>query len=352
MESTGVYWKPIYNVLEEDFEVLLVNARHIKTVPGRKTDVKDCEWIAELMKHGLLRGSFVPARWQRELRDLTRHRRKLVQQRASVANRVQKVLEEANIKLGSVATDVLGVSGKAMLKAMVAGQSDPVQLAALAQRRLKQKKDELEKALEGHVREHHRFLLQQLMNQIDFLEDAIEKVSAKIEEKTLPFDKALQQVDGVPGLNRRAGEDLLAEIGVDMNQFPTAGHLASWAGICPGKDESAGRNRSGKTAGGNHWLRSVLTEAAWGASRTKRSYLKAQYHRLASKRGSKRAILAVGHSILVIVYHILKKSVPYFELGLNFFDQLHQERLTRSLVRRLERLGNLVTLMPIATCTT
>lgn len=347
MESTGVYWKPIYNLLEEDFAILLVNSQHIKAVPGRKTDVKDCEWIAQLLRHGLLRGSFIPERRLRDLRDLTRHRTKLIQQRGSVANRVQKVLEDANIKLASVATDVLGKSGWAMIEALIAGKEDPVILANLARGRLRKKKGELEKALEGTLRAHHRFLLQELLDHVRYLEGAIERVSEHIEECMRPFEREVQLLDTIPGVDRLAAESLIAEIGVDMSQFPTHRHLASWAGMCPGQNESAGKNRSGKTRKGSRWLRRILTESAWAASRVRQSYLKAFYHRLAARRGAKRALFALGHTILVIAYHLLKEGTSYQELGEDFFDQLHQRRLTRYLVKRLQKLGHKVSLEPI-----
>lgn len=347
MESTGVYWKPIYNILGDRFEVVLVNAKHIKTVPGRKTDVRDCEWIAQLLRHGLLRGSFIPEQGQRELRDLTRHRKQLVHQRASVANRVQKVLEDANIKLGSVATDVLGKSGLAMIEAIVAGENDPEVLASLALKRLKNKTEPLKLALRGHVTDHHRFMLRELLDQLKYLDQAIERVSLQIEEKMRPFEEAVRLLDTIPGVDQRTAESLIAEIGTDMKQFPGPDHLASWAGMCPGNNESAGKHKSGKTRKGSPWLRGTLVEAAWAASRTKKTYFKAQYHRLAGRRGKKRAIVAVGHSILVTAYYLLRDGVAYRELGENFFDRLHGDRLTRHLVKRLESLGHRVTLEPV-----
>jgi len=346
MESTGVFWKPIFNILEGSVDVLLVNAQHIKAVPGRKTDVADCEWIAQLLRHGLLRGSFVPSAGVRELRDLTRHRTKLVQEQTSVANRIQKVLEDANIKLGSVATNVLGKSGMAMIEAIVSGVTDVESLAALALGRLKGKTEVLRLALEGHVTEHHRFLLKELLEQWRYLEQAIERVSEKIKEKRRPFEEAVHRLDTLPGIDECTAEKMIAEIGADMSQFPSEKHLASWAGICPRNNESAGKHKSGKTRKGSRWLRGALTEAAWAASRTKHTYLKAQYHRLAARRGKKRAIVAVGHTILIIAYHILRDEVSYQELGEGFFDHLHTERLTRSLVNKLESLGHKVTIEP------
>jgi len=347
MESTGVYWKPIWNLLEDQFEMLLVNAQHIKQVPGRKTDVKDAEWIAELLQHGLLRGSFVPDTPQRQLRELTRQRRQLIQTRASVANRIQKVLEDANIKLASVATDVLGVSGRAMLEALIAGQDNPESLAELARRKLRAKIPQLRLALHGRVTEHHRFLLLLLLDELTHLEGLIERLSQRIAEVLPPpFVEAVERLSTIPGIAEQAAQNILAEIGTDMNQFPTEAHLASWTGMCPGNNESAGKRRSGKTTKGNRWLRATLVQVAWAASHTKATYLSAQYKRLAARRGKKRALVALGHSILSMVYHLLKQHTTYRELGPDYFDRLDTVRLTRTLVRRLERLGHRVTLQP------
>lgn len=347
MESTGVYWKPIWNILEDQFQILLVNAQHIKQVPGRKTDVKDAEWIAQLLQHGLLRGSFVPATPQRELRELTRQRRQLIQGRASVANRIQKVLEDANIKLGSVASDVLGVSGRDMLRALIAGRDDPEKLAELARRRLRAKIPELRLALHGRVTEHHRFLLRLLLEEVEQHEAWIARLTARIGEVLpSPFVEAVRRLATIPGIDERAAENILAEIGVDMAQFPSAGHLASWSGMCSGNRESAGKRQSGRTTKGNRWLRTTLVQVAWAASHTKATYLSAQYRRLAGRRGKKRALVALGHTILVIIYHVLKGHTTYRELGPDYFDRLETERLTRTLVRRLEHLGHKVTLQP------
>jgi transposase len=347
MESTGVYWKPVWNLLEGQFQVLLVNARHIKQVPGRKTDVKDAEWIAQLLQHGLLRGSFVPATPQRELRELTRQRRQLIQAKASVANRIQKVLEDANIKLGSVASDVLGVSGREMLRALIAGQDDPRQLAELARRRLRAKIPQLRLALQGRVTGHHRFLLGLLLEEVEQHEGWIARLSQRIEEVLpAPFAEAVQRLVTIPGIDERAAEGILAEVGTDMGQFPGAGHLASWTGMASGNDESAGKRRSGRTGKGNRWLRATLVQVAWAASHTKGTYLAAQYRRLAARRGKKRALVALGHTILVIVYHVLQRRVNYCDLGPEYLDRLDSERLTRTLVRRLEALGHQVTLQP------
>ncbi len=344
MESTGVYWKPVFNLLEGHVQVILVNAQHIKKVPGRKTDVKDCEWLAQLLQHGLLRASFVPPQATRELRDLTRQRTQLVRQAATVSNRIQKVLEDANIKLGSVASDVLGESGRDILRALIAGETDPEKLADLARKRLRVKIPALRLALQGRVNDHHRFLLQLQLDQLQSLEELMRRLSGRIEEALAPFGEALEHLQTIPGISQRVAETVLAEMGNRMEQFPTAAHLASWAGMCPGNDESAGKRRSGRTTKGSRWLRGMLVQAAWAASHTKNSYLAAQYRRLARRKGRKRALLAVGHTLLVIVYHVLQKGVPYEELGADYLDRLEPERVTRQLVKRLEQLGHKVTL--------
>ena len=344
MESTGVYWKPIYNILESRFTVLLVNARHLKQVPGRKSDVRDCQWIAQLLQHGLLKGSFIPPRPQRELRDLTRHRVQLGEEKTRTVNRIQKVLEDANIKLASVATDIMGVSGRAMLEALIAGREDPVQLADLAQRQLRGKIPELQKALEGHLTEHHRFMLRLLWKQLAQQEELIAQLDGKIEEHTRPFADEIERLDAVPGVDRRVAETVLAEVGADMQPFPTPQHLSSWAGLCPGNEESAGKRRRRRITPGNRWLKRTLAQAAWAASHSKKTYLASQYRRLAGKRGKKRALVAVAHSILVIAYHMLKARTSYTDLGGDFFDHLEPERLTRYYVKRLESLGHTVTL--------
>ena len=347
MESTGVYWKPIWNILEGGFTVLLVNARHIKQVPGRKTDMKDCEWIAQLLQHGLLNSSFVPPTPIRELRDLTRHRAKITGEQAAAANRIQKTLEDANIKLASVATDVMGVSGRAMLKAIISGQEDPKVLADHAKRRLRGKIPQLKLALEGRVTEHHRFMLGTLLEQWEYLESLVKRLDGRIEDVMRPFQESVELLKGIPGVEQRTAENLIAEIGNNMDQFPSAEHLASWAGMCPGNNESAGKRKSGATPKGNRWLRRTLNQSAWAASHTKNTYLSAQYRRLASRRGKKRAIVAVGHTLLKIVYHILKHKVPYHDLGNDYFDHLNSESLKRHLVKRLEKLGHKVTLEPL-----
>ena len=347
MESTGVFWKPIWNILEGSLKVILVNARHIKNVPGRKTDVKDCDWIAQLLQHGLLRPSFVPDRPQRELRDLTRQRSQLASEQSRVSNRIHKTLEDANIKLSSVATDILGVSGQEMIRALIAGQEDPEQLAELARRRLRNKLPELREALRGHLSEHHRFMLRQLMDHRTYLDRQIAAFEQRIEELMRPFQEAMRRMMTMPGVGLRVAQNVLAEIGVDMSRFPTDQHLSSWAAMCPGNRESAGKRKSGHTNHGNRWLRTALVQAAWAASHSKNTYLSAQYRRLAGRRGKKRAIVAVGHTMLVMMYHMLKDGVDYQELGHDYLDKLQPQRLTHYLVKRLESLGHEVTLRPV-----
>jgi len=347
MESTGVYWKPVFYLLEGRFtELLLVNAQHIKNVPGRKTDVKDCEWIAQLLQCGLLRGSFIPPREIRQLRDLTRQRSQLVADRARVANRIQKVLEDANIKLASVATDVLGVSGRAMLKAMIQGEKDPELLADMAKARLRAKLPQLRQALLGRVTDHHQFLLRTLLEQVDSLERLIASYSERIEQEMAPLAQARDRLQTIPGVDQRTAECMIAELGSNMDQFPSEGHLASWAGLCSGMNESAGKKRSSKTRKGSRWLRQTMVQAAWAASHTQSTYLTAQYRRLASRRGRKRALIALAHTMLGIVYHLLKKGTEYADLGPDYFERRNATRLTRQLVERLERLGHKVILQP------
>jgi transposase len=347
LESTGVYWKPIYNLLEGLFELLVVNAQHLKTVPGRKTDVRDAEWIADLLRHGLLKGSFIPATPQRELRDLTRHRTTQVQERARAVNRLQKVLEDANLKLAAVATDIMGVSARAMLEAMLEGETDPAVLADLAQGKLRAKVPQLEQALAGHVKPHHRFLLAELLAHIDYLDEAIARVGDEIARRLEPATEDIELLDTIPGVNQRTAEIMLAEVGQDLGRFPSAGHLASWAGMCPGNNESAGKRKSGRTRKGSPWLRQALIEAAHGAARSKKTYLGAQYRRLVARLGKKKAIVAVAHSILVIAYHVLTRREPYRDLGPTYFDEHARERVEERLVRRLKRLGYTVELKPM-----
>ncbi len=347
MESTGVFWKPIYNLLEEEFQVLLVNAEHIKRVPGRKTDVTDCEWIADLLAHGLLKGSFIPPQPIRELRDLTRYRKSLIDERVREINRLHKLLQAANIKLSSVASDVMGMSGRRMLEALLEGKTDPEVLADLAKGKLRKKLPELRKALHGRFSTHHRFLLEHILGHLDFLDGAIEKISEEVAQRTAPFDELIQLMDTIPGVDRKAAEGTIAEIGLDMERFPTHRHLASWTGLCPGNYESAGKRKKGKTRKGDLWFRRYAIEMALAASRTKGSYLNALYHRLVRRKGHKKAIVAVAHSILVIIYHVLKHRVPYRELGADYFDKLNVTYIKRHHLRRLESLGFKVTLEPL-----
>lgn len=346
MESTGVYWKPVWHILEERFELLLVNAQHIKQVPGRKTDVKDCAWIAQLLQYGLLKGSLVPPQPQQELRDLTRQRSQLIAEQSRVAQRIQKVLEDANIKLASVATDVMGMSGRDMLRGIIAGTSDPKALAEMARGRLRAKIPNLKEALLGRVTKHHRFMLQMHLDHYEQLEGLIAKFGQQIGEQLAPFAQELELLKTIPGIQDRIAQVLAAEIGLDMQPFATAANLASWAGVCPGNNESAGKRRTGRTRKGNRWLRSALIQAAWAASRTKETYLSAHFQRISTRRGGKRAAVAVSHTLLVIIYNVLSRRTPYQELGADYLDRLAPERLTNRLVKRLERLGHKVTLEP------
>jgi len=346
MESTGVYWKPIFNILEEHFEILLANAQHLKNVPGRKTDIRDCQWIAQLLQHGLLKGSFIPPRPQRELRDLTRQRTQLVDETSRISNRIQKVLEDANVKLGSVASNVVGASGRLMLEAIVAGQDDPAQLADLAKRRLRAKLPQLEQALYGKLTGHHRWMLGLLLDQLRTTEQFIARLDERIAELTGPLEPVLEKLDAIPGVDRRVAEVLLAEIGPDMTPFPSDAHLASWAGIAPGNNESAGKKRSGKTTKGSRWLRQALVQAAWAASHKKDSYFQAHARNLMHRRGRKRGLVAVAHSLLIVIYHMLNDNTAYRDLGTQFLDQIRANHLTRFHVRRLQQLGLQVTITP------
>ena len=348
MESTSAYWRPIYNLLEGHLTVLVANAYHIKAVPGRKTDVRDAEWIADLLRHGLLRGSFIPSPEQRQLRDLTRFRTHLVEERARVTNRLQMVLEDANVKLAAVVTDVRGVSARAILEALVAGESDPTTLADLARGRLRAKRELLTRAVVGRFTAHHAFLITEHLSQLDYLEEAMERVSVEIAQRLQAEQDAIDLLDTVPGIGRRAAEIVIAELGADLRRFPSAKHLASWAGMCPGNAESGGKRLSGKTRKGNRWLRQVLIEIAHVAAKTRGTYLAAQYRRIAARRGKKRALVAVAHTVLVIIYHILTRRQPYRDLGEAYFDQLERQHVERRLIRRLERLGYSVTLAPVA----
>lgn len=383
MESTGEFWKPVYNLLEANFTVLVVNAQHIKNVPGRKTDVKDAEWIAQLLRHGLLRGSFIPPLPQRDLRDLTRQRTNLVRERAAVVNRLQKVLEWANLKLASVVTDVTGVSARKILAAIVEGQQDAQALADLAKGCLRRKQQQLEQALSGRVREHHRFLIASHLTHIDFLDEQIAIFDTKIAEHiqiatplseptqpspaqptqttstdsltslppTLSWEQAIVLLDTIPGVGRQTAELLLAEIGSDMSRFKSAAHLAKWARLCPGNYESAGKRYSGRTGQGNNWLRTGLVQAANAAVRCKNSYLSAVYRRLAARRGKNKAIVAVAHRILTAVYHILLKQQPFQDLGANYLDERRQQHLLKRMCLRIQQLGYQVNLEPTPTPT-
>ena len=349
MESTGVYWKPVWNVLEDYFHIVLANAQHIKAVPGRKTDTKDCQWIAELLQHGLLRASYIPSVLIRDLRDLTRARTSLSQEHSRIASRIQKVLEDANIKLASVASNTLGKSGRAMLGAIIEGEESSERLADLALGHLRVKIPQLQTALEGQVRDHHRFLLRSLLRQLQFLEAEIELLDTRLDQlgrEHLDLAEALHRWITVPGVDRVAAWSFIAEMGIDVAQFPTAAHLASWAGVCPGNNESAGKRFSSKTRKGSPWLRRMACQSAWAAARTKNTYLSAQFKRLAARRGRKCAIIAVAHSILVIGYHLQRTHCTYTDLGSSYFDRLHADGLKRYLVKRLEGLGHSVTLQP------
>jgi len=353
IESTGVYWKPVFNILEGGCQVILVNARHSKAVPGRKTDVRDCEGLADLLRHGLLKASFIPPVEIREVRELTRYRQTLVQEHTAVANRIQKLLESANIKLGQVASDGLGVSGRMMLGALAAGESDPEKLAEMAQGRLKNKKGELRQALAGRLTTAQRWVLSELLARGEELEGALSRVETRIRAEVQagadPFVReAVELLDSIPGVGEHVAHTILAEIGVDMARFPSDGHLASWAGMCPGNNESAGKRKSGQTTKGSKYLRAALIEAAWAASHGKGTYWAAKYKRLAKRLGKKRALVALGHNSLRIAYHLLKRRVRDTDLGSDYFDRQQVQRQRQRLVQRLEALGGKVTIEEVA----
>jgi transposase len=339
VESTGVYWTPVFNIIEDSMEVILANARDVKNVPGRKTDVKDCEWLAQLLRHGLVKRSFIPPKPIRELRDLTRYREKLTQKRSSEINRLQKFLEDANIKLSSVATDINGVSARNIIHHLIQDDMSPQEMADLAKGRLRNKIEELEKSLEGYITDHHRLILKLTLQMIASYDEAIEQLNAEIEKRMEPFQEEAERLQTIPGVKKKFTERFIAEIGVDMSHFPSDAHLSSWAGASPGNNESAGKRRSGKVTQGNKWLKSALVEVAWAASKTKNTYLSARYRRLAARRGKKRAALAVGHTILVMAYHIIKEHRTYNELGADYFDKLNEQHLVRRLTSRITALG-------------
>ena len=353
MEATGMFWWPIWNVLEGEgqFDLMLVNAQHVKKVPGRKTDVKDAEWLAQLLECGLLRGSFVPPPVIRDLRDLTRYRKRLVEDRVREALRIQKVLEGAGVKLSSVVSDPLGVSGREMLEALIAGVRDPEVLAEMARARMRQKIPQLQKALAStRFRDHHAVMLRAHLDHLDHLDAAICAMDGRIDEVMGPFSDQRDRLTTIPGVGKRAAEVIIAEVGVDMARFPTSAHLASWAGMCPGTNESAGKHHSGRTRKGDPWLSGLLTECGWAARRTKDTYLAAQFWQIARRRGKERAAVAVGHSILVIAWHILASdAVTYHDLGGDYFTRRDDPtRRQRQLIRQLEQLGLTVTVEPAA----
>jgi len=346
LESTGIYWRPVFNLLEEGRTIILVHAQHMRAVPGHKTDIKDSEWLADLLRHGLLKASFIPSKPTRDLRDLVRYRKTLVQERAQEVNRLQKVLETANVKVSSVVSDVLGKSGRRMLAAIIEGVSDAEALADLARGTLRHKLPQLQEALHGQIESQHRVLLGQIFAHISFLEHSLEHLQQEIEQRLCPFEEAMQVLLSIPGIQAITAAAILAEIGVEMSRFPSAKHLASWAGVCPGNKQSGGKRLSGKTTKGNVRLRAVVVEAVWNISRMKDNYLSAQYHRLARRLGKLQAAIAVAHSLLIVIYHVLRDKKPYHDLGTDYFDSLDKERLTRQALRRLEALGYAVTLTP------
>ena len=349
MEATGVYWKPVWHILADgEFELVLANAAHVKNVPGRKTDVNDATWLAELLAHGLIRGSFVPDRQTQEMRNLLRTRKQFVRERTSHVQRIQKTLEDANIKLDSVISDIVGLSGRRMIEALIAGETDPNALAALAHRRIKASPADLEAALRGRVSDHHRFMLRLLLQHTDAIAAATTQIDQQVDALVEPFRTAVQLLTTIPGINELSACVILAEIGRDMSRFPTAGHLISWAGLCPKNDQSAGKRRSTRMRKGAPWLKTTLVQCAWAAARKKASYLHAQFHRLRARRGAKKAIGAVAASILTAAYHMLKNGALYEDLGPDHFDRRAKATQTRRLVARLQNLGYAVQITPLA----
>lgn len=339
MEATGPYWKPVWHVLEDGFELVLANAREVKNVPGRKSDVSDAAWLTDLLAHGLIRSSFVPPAPIQELRDLTRTRKQLVRERGRHVQRIQKVLEDANVKLSSVVSDVTGMSGRKILVALIEGESDPAQLAALGSARLKAPKEELESALHGFVRDHHRFMLRLHLDQINALDGAIAELEARMERCLEPFRRAYDHLLTMPGVEATVAAVIVAEIGVDMSRFPTAAHLVSWAGLCPGMDESAGKHRSKRLRKGGQWLKTTLVQAAWAAARKKDSYFHAKYLRIKRRRGGKKAAVAVAASILTAAYYMIQRDQDFQDLGDGYFDRFDRDKLARRLIHRLHELG-------------
>jgi transposase len=347
MESTGVYWKPIYNLLHQDFDTWVVNARHLSQVPGRKTDEGDAEWICKLMRYGLLEQSFIPDEWQRDLRDLTRYRTRLIQEKSSAVNRLQKILEDANIKLSSVVSDIKGVSARLMLEALIADNMDAIQMADLAKRRLRAKIPQLVKALTGYVRDHHRFMLQEILNHLDELNARITTLDQQIRAQTQPYQSLIERLDAITGVGQHTAEIVLAEVGPTAEPWATSGQLASWACLSPGNNISAGKRKSSRRRKGQKWLVTALVEAAWAASRTKNTYFAAQFHRIRARRGPNRAAVAVAHSILTVIYHLLSDPEAVFtDLGGDYFLNKNKEQQERRAVKILESLGHDVTLTP------
>jgi len=348
MESTGVYWKPVFNILEDHFEVILVNARHVKNVPGRKTDVQDSEWLCRLLRSGLVSGSFIPPRDIRELRDLTRHKRKLIQAITAEKQRVEKVLEDANIKLASIASDTFGASGKRIIEELIKGELEPGGMAELSKGRLRQKRGDLKEALVGQVREHHKFMIKVSLKHIRAMEKILSDIERRIQEKIdYHYKEEYALLQTIPGVKGEAST-LIAEMGVDMGRFPSEDHLSSWAGMSPGNNESGGKKKPGSTTYGNKCLKTMLTEFAWVASKTKGTYLRSKYHSLVGRRGKKKALVALGHKILIMCYHILKYRCAYKELGVDYLDQRRKDKIARSYIKRLNHLGYEVILQEAA----